>query len=104
MRKTVLAVAAAATLATTMLTIPNRAEARWRGGAWVGAGVAAGLIGGAIIANSYRPYYGYGYYGAPYPAYYGYPTYGYPSNYGYPAYPRYYGYPAYYTYGPGDYR
>jgi hypothetical protein len=47
---------------------------RWRGGAWVAGGVAAGLLlGGALAARPY--YYGYGpYYAAP-PAYYGPPVY-----------------------------
>ena len=44
------------------------ADARYgRNGAFVG-GVAAGVLGGAIIANTFaRPAYGYGYYAAPPP-------------------------------------
>jgi hypothetical protein len=46
-------------------------------GIYVGAGVVAGLVGGALIgsagAQSYGAYYGYGpsYYYAPAPVYYG---------------------------------
>jgi len=49
----------------------NVDHVRWRRGAWIGAGIGAGLAIGAIAAS--RPYYGYpyGYYG---PAY-GYPVY-----------------------------
>jgi hypothetical protein len=77
MKKTILALAAATTLAVGTLSVPTTADARCYGCA-VGAGVAAGVIGGAIIggaiANS-QPYYapGPGYvvyegYGAAYPA------------------------------------
>lgn len=73
MKKIVLAAATAATLAVTTFAAPAPAEAR---GGRVAAGVGLGLLGGAIIggaiANSggyYGP--GYGYYGAPAPAYYG---------------------------------
>lgn len=77
MKKIVLAVATAATLAVTALAAPAPAEAR---GGRIAAGVGLGLLGGAIagaaIANS-SGYYGpgYGYYGGPgygyAPAYYG---------------------------------
>ena len=81
MKKTVFALATAATLAVGTMSAPTTADARCYGCA-VGAGVAAGVIGGAIIggaiANSAAPgYYGYGPapgyvvyegYGAPYPA------------------------------------
>jgi len=76
MKKTILALAAAATLAAGTLTSPPPAEARCVGCA-VGAGVAGGLIAGAIIggavANSYPRYAPapgyvvYDGYGAPYP-------------------------------------
>jgi hypothetical protein len=66
MKKTMMALAAAATLAVSALAAPAPAQAQ-RG---VAAGVVGGLIGGAIIggaiANSpgyYGP--GYGYYGGP---------------------------------------
>jgi hypothetical protein len=75
----------------------------WRGGGWGhrgwgwgGAAVAAGVLGGALVASSYYSPYAYGY-----PAYgYGY-GYGYPA-YGYPAYGYGYGYAPYYGgYGYG---
>ena len=66
MKKTMMAIAAAATLAVSALAMPAPAHAQ-RG---VGAGVAAGLIGGAIIGGAIASgggYYGpgYGYYGGP---------------------------------------
>jgi hypothetical protein len=104
MKKAVLALATAATVGFTALAAPSPAEARWRGG--FGPGLAAGLIGAAVIgglassAYAYGPGYGYydgyddGYYGGYAPAYYGgYPGYygGYTSSYYAPAYygPRY---------------
>src|SRR6201993_4316740 len=82
MKKTVLALATAATIGVTALVTPSPAQA-WRGGwgGW-GAGLAGGLIAGAVIggvassAYAYGPgfgYYGgpgYGYYGGYAPAYY----------------------------------
>ena len=74
MKKTMMAVAAAATLAVTA-AMPTQADAHWRGrggGALIG-GLALGAIAGAAIASS-RPAYayppGYGYHGYG-PAYYG---------------------------------
>ena len=77
MKKTIFALAAAATIAAGTLSAPTAAEARCYG-CGVGAGVAGGLIAGAIIggaiANSqprYAPapgYVVYDGYGAPYPA------------------------------------
>ena len=118
MKKTVLALATAATIGVSALVAPSPAQA-WRGGGW-GVGLAAGLIGAAVIggiassAYAYGP--GYGYYGGPGYGYYGggyAPAY---SNYGYaPAYyggyqSGYYG-PRYrrvvrpaYAYGPRYYR
>jgi hypothetical protein len=99
MKKTVLALATAATIGVSALVAPSPAQA-WRGGGW-GPGLAAGLIGAAVIggiassAYAYGP--GYGYYGGPGYGYYG----GYaPSYYGRYA-PSYYGgyAPAYYNYG-----
>jgi hypothetical protein len=98
MKKTVLALATAATVGFATLAAPSPAHA-WRGG-W-GPGLAAGLIGAAVIggiassAYAYGP--GYGYYG-------GYPGYGYYDGY-YDGYaPAYYGgYSSYYApayYGP----
>jgi hypothetical protein len=112
MKKTVLALVAAATIGFTSLAVPSQAEARWRGGGW-GPGIAGGLIGAAVIgglassAYAYGPgyggYSGYGYYDGGYtPVYYG----GYaPSYYG-PAYPRYRRVirPAYAYYGGPRYR
>ena len=69
MKRTLMAVAAAATLAISTLAAPAPAHAQ-RG---VAAGVAAGLIGGAIVGGaiaSQQP----GYYG-PGPGYYGGPAY-----------------------------
>src|SRR5258706_11601234 len=95
MRKIVTAIVATASIAGAALATPRPAEARCLG-CWVGAGIAAGVIGGAIASSAYGygyPAYGYGY---------GYPTYGY-SGYasGYPAYgysPYAYA-PAYGSYG-----
>jgi len=78
MRKAILAVAAAATLAAATMSTSTPADARCYG-CGVGAGVAGGLIAGAIIggaiANSQPRYYApapgyvvYDGYGAPYPA------------------------------------
>jgi len=67
MKKTLLALAAVATLAVTTAS-PALA---WRGG-W-GPGLGIGLLGGAIIGGaiaSSNPYYPYGYYGPGY-GYYG---------------------------------
>jgi hypothetical protein len=108
MKKTVLAIATAATIGVTALVTPSPAQA-WRGG-W-GPGLAGGLIAGAVIggiaSSAYGP--GYGYYGGPgyggyAPAYYGgYAPYGYA-----PAYYGGYGYrvvrPADEYYGPRYYR
>jgi anaerobic selenocysteine-containing dehydrogenase len=72
MKKAILAIAAAATLAAGTMTVPTTADARCYGCA-VGAGVAAGVIGGAIIGSAianaqprggYVVYEGYN---APYP-------------------------------------
>jgi hypothetical protein len=68
MKKTLMALCAAATMAVSAVALPAPAHAQ-RG---VAAGVAAGLIGGAIvggaIASQNGYYYGPGYYG-PGPAY-----------------------------------
>src|SRR6202048_1045890 len=74
MRKTLMAIAAVATLAVWAAPPPAPAQAQ-RG---VAAGVAAGLIGGAIVGGaiaSQNGYYGPGYY-APGPAYVVEPGYG----------------------------
>jgi|SRR6476646_9762241 hypothetical protein len=87
MRKTIMTIAAVASISAAAIATPKPAEARCLG-CWVGAGIAAAVIGGALASRAY----GYGY-----PAYdYGYPAYGY--GYGYPAY----GY-APYAYAPAYY-
>ena len=72
--KTLTALAAAATIGIAAVAAPQSADAHWRGGGAVAAGVIGGLAAGAIIGSAagYGPYYGYGpgYYG-PSPAYYG---------------------------------
>jgi hypothetical protein len=123
MRKALLAVIGAASILAAAIASPTKAEAGCRG-CWVGAGIAAGVIGGAIIANNaygygYRGYGGYGYggygyggygYGGYAPTYYAPPSYAYgPAYYGYVPqyyYPRYgygygYGYRSGYGYGYG---
>lgn len=85
MRKSLISLAAAATIAVAAIATPTAAEARrgWWGPAL--GGFAVGAIIGSALA---RPAYGYGYgYG------YGYPAYGYgyaPAYYGYGYAPRYY--------------
>jgi hypothetical protein len=79
MRKTLMALAAVATLAISAVAAPAPAHAQ-RG---FGAGVAAGVIGGAIVGGAiasapygyYGPGYAPGYYAAPAPGYYGGPAY-----------------------------
>jgi hypothetical protein len=71
MKKTLIAIAAAATLALGTLAAPQPAQARCIG-CWIGAGIIGGLAAGAIIGSAARPYYyGPGYYYGPRPAYYG---------------------------------
>ncbi len=67
MKKTLMALGAAAALTVSAVSIPAPAQAQ-RG---VAAGVAAGLLGGAIVGGaiaSQNGYYGPGYYA---PGYYG---------------------------------
>src|SRR6266403_390049 len=73
MRKTLMALAAAATLAVSAVAAPAPAHAQ-RG---LGAAVAGGIIGGAIIGGALAGprYYGPGYYGPGY-GYYGPAAYG----------------------------
>ena len=94
MRKTLIAVAAAATIAVATVATPNTAEARW--GGWWGPAIGAFAVG-AIVGSAFaRPYY----YGGYYPSYSYAPAY----SYGYPAY-SYGSAPAYYGYAsaPGAY-
>ncbi len=69
MRKSLTAVAAAATLALASVAVPQHAEAR---GGRVAAGILGGLFAGALIgaAATHGPYYGPG------PYYYDDPDYG----------------------------
>jgi len=59
MRNTITALVAAATMAVAAVSIPSKAEARWRGGG-VGAGIIGGIAAGAIIAGAANGGYGYG--------------------------------------------
>ena len=59
MRKTITAIVATAGIAAAALGVPKPAEARCIG-CWVGAGVAAAVIGGAVASQAYGGY-GYGY-------------------------------------------
>ena len=104
MRKIMLSLVAAGSIAAATVVAPTDAEARCRG-CWVGAGVAAAVITGAAVANAgYYGGYAPAYYGGYAPAYYGYRPYYAPRYYGYyaPRYyaPRYYA-PRYYGYGYG---
>jgi hypothetical protein len=80
MKKTILAIAAAATIAVGTLAAPTTADAQHHGhhghgsGAAIGLGILGGVIVGGAIANAYGPRYapapGYVYYegyAEPYP-------------------------------------
>ena len=71
MRKSLIAIAAAATLVLGSLAAPQPAQARNRGGA-VAAGIIGGLAAGALIGSAAArgSYYGPGYYYGPAPVYY----------------------------------
>jgi|SRR5215471_13635791 len=59
--KTFTALAAAATLGIAAIVSPQTAEAHWRGGGAVAAGIIGGLAAGAIIgAAASGPHYAYG--------------------------------------------
>jgi hypothetical protein len=99
MRKAITAMVTAVAIATSTMALPKPAEARcW--GCWVGAGIAAGLIGGAVIAGASNAYAYGSVYGPSY-AYLAYSEYAYgyaPAYYGgYYAPPAYYPPPAYYA-------
>jgi hypothetical protein len=70
MKTTMTALLAVATIAGSLTVTPAQAQRGW------GAGVAAGLIGGAIVGGAiaasrpYPYYYGPAYYGPPVPACY----------------------------------
>src|SRR6476646_5184491 len=90
MQKTTTAIVAAASIAASVIATPKPAEARCIG-CWVGAGIAAAVIGGVFASRAYGyGYGGYGCYGYGYPAY-GYNSYAYAPVYrGYYAPRRYY--------------
>jgi len=95
MRKSIAAIVTAAVITAGALAQPKPAEARcW--GCWVGPGVAAGLIGGAVIAGWSHAYT----YGSIYGPYFTYPAY---SEYGYGYAPYGYFAPVYYAPPPAYY-
>jgi hypothetical protein len=56
MKKTSASLLAAATIAVTLAATATDASAQWRGRRWGwGPGVAAGIVGGAIIAGAIGP-------------------------------------------------
>ena len=71
MKKLLTTLAAVGTIAVASVAAPTSASAQWRGGwrghhgGWGGGAVAAGVLGGlalgAVAANSYPYYGGYGY-------------------------------------------
>ncbi len=66
MKKVFTTMLAAATVAVTLMASATDADAQRRRGGAVAAGVAAGLIGAAVVGAAVAPRYGYG------PGYYGY--------------------------------
>lgn len=70
MKKTILALAAAATIVVATLSAPTTADARRGRNAAIGLGVLGGVIIGGAIANAYGPRY------APAPGYVVYEGYG----------------------------
>jgi hypothetical protein len=58
MRKTIFALAAAATIVAGTLSAPTTADARWRGGG-VGLGILGGVVAGAIIGTAIASHPGY---------------------------------------------
>jgi hypothetical protein len=69
MRKTLIAVVAAATVVATAFATSNKADAWW--GWWRPGAVVGGVVAGAIVGSAVapRPYYPYGYYGPYYGPY-----------------------------------
>jgi hypothetical protein len=57
MKKTILAIAAAATVAVGTQSVPPAADARCRFNCGLAIGLGAAVVGGAIIANSQPRYY-----------------------------------------------
>lgn len=71
MKKTILAIAAAATIAAGTVTVPSTADARnGRNAAAIGLGILGAAVVGGAIANSQQRYYG------PEPGYVVYESYG----------------------------
>ncbi|MBI4273077.1 MAG: hypothetical protein HY659_00055 [Rhizobiales bacterium] len=71
MKKSLIALAAVATVALTTVATPTPADARNRTWGYIGAGVAGAVIGGALLGQyayprAYYPVTGY----EPYPTYY----------------------------------
>ena len=89
MRKSLIGLAAAASLGLATVAAPGTADARCFGCA-VGVGVLGGVLLGSAIANANNP--------PPPPEYYGYPPP--PGPYGYPPPPEAYGPPPPWAYGP----
>ena len=56
MKKTILAIAAAATIVVGTLSVPTSADARCRFNCGLAIGLGAAVLGGAIVANSYPRY------------------------------------------------
>jgi hypothetical protein len=56
MRKTLTALATAATVAVAAVATPSAAEARW---GWRGHGLVGGLIVGGLVASAFAPRYYY---------------------------------------------
>lgn len=77
LKKTLAAALVLATVGTTIAATTTEAEARWRRGPAVAAGIIGGLAAGALIAGATRPAYGYddGYYRPAYAPVYGAPAY-----------------------------
>jgi hypothetical protein len=74
MRKPLIALTAASTIAIATVATPTTADARW---GWWGPAIGGLVVGALIGAALTRPYYAYPYYGYGYgygyaPAYYGY--------------------------------
>lgn len=72
LRKTIAGGLAAVAMAGTLAVSTTSAEARWRRGPGVAAGIVGGLALGALAAGAYS---NRGYYGGPYAAYGGYGCY-----------------------------
>src|SRR5258706_13722594 len=65
MRKTLTAVAAAATIGVATVAAPTTADARW---GWWGPALGAFAVGAIVVGALARPYYYGGYYGGKFSA------------------------------------